>query len=153
MLGPFMNTVPVRIEGADRPMRELLPRARDATLAALARQDAPWHEVLAILRHDHGADADLLGDVALVVEGPPAQDVQFGDLRLSRAAAAGAVARRALTLSVALGEGEISASLTYATALFTRATVERLVEQFIGALSRAESGTPGKVGGREFVSA
>ncbi|MBL1257684.1 non-ribosomal peptide synthetase/type I polyketide synthase [Methylocystis sp. Sn-Cys] len=131
MLGPFMNTLPLRIDGAHRPIEELAPCVRATTLAALAHQNAPWHEIVAALRKDHGPDAERLGDAALVVEDAAPQNVQLAGLRLSRMPAARIFVRRPLTLSLAIDEGEISASLMYATSLFTRETIEKLARGFL----------------------
>ncbi|MBG0810438.1 amino acid adenylation domain-containing protein [Methylosinus sp. H3A] len=135
MLGPFMNTLPLRIERPSDGFDELLPRIRDTTLAALANQHAPWRDVMAALRADHGVDAERVGDVALVIEDAPPQKVQFSGLTLSRASADRVAVRRPLTLSVSLDEGEITGSLIYATSLFERLSIERLAERVILALA------------------
>jgi len=135
MLGPFMNALPLRIERPGDGFEELLPRMRDVTLGALANQNAPWRDIMAALREDHGPDAERLGDVALVIEDAPPQNVQFSGLTLSRASADRVAVRRPLTLSVSLDEGEIKGSLIYATSLFERDTMEKLAERVIFALA------------------
>jgi amino acid adenylation domain-containing protein len=131
MLGPFMNALPLRIERPGDGFEALLPRMRDATLGALANQNAPWRDIMAALRTDHGPDAERLGDVALVIEDAPPQNVQFSGLTLSRAAADRIAVRRALTLSVSLDEGEIKGSLIYATSLFERDTIDKLAKRIM----------------------
>ncbi|TDX62566.1 amino acid adenylation domain-containing protein [Methylosinus sp. sav-2] len=135
MLGPFMNALPLRIERPGDALEELLPRVREATLGALAHQNAPWRDIISALREDHGPDAERLGDVALVIEDAPPQNVQFSGLTLSRASADRVAVRRPLTLSVSLDDGEIKGSLIYATSLFERDTIERLAERVIRALA------------------
>ena len=137
MLGPFMNTLPLRINGADASFVGMLRQTRDVTLAALANQNAPWHEIVAALRKDHGAEADLLGDVALVVEDAPPQNVQFAGLSLSRERPASYAVRRPLTLSIGLDDGAISGSLIYATSLFERQTIEKLSDRFVAVFGSA----------------
>ncbi|BBU63895.1 hypothetical protein MSC49_38300 (plasmid) [Methylosinus sp. C49] len=135
MLGPFMNVLPLRVERPGDALEALLPRVREATLGALANQNAPWRDILSALREDHGPDAERLGDVALVIEDAPPQNVQFSGLTLSRASADRVAARRPLTLSVSLDDGEIKGSLIYATNLFERDTIERLAESVIRGLA------------------
>lgn len=139
MPGPFMNTLPLRIDGADQPVERLMPRVRETTIAALAHQNAPWHEIVAALRKDHGPDAERLGDAAFVVEDAAPQNVQIAGLRLSRTPATRIFVRRPLTLSVAIEEGEIKASLMYATSLFTRETIEKLAVRFEAVLCSTSS--------------
>jgi amino acid adenylation domain-containing protein len=135
MLGPFMNTLPLFIDEAGGPFEKLLRDTRDTTLAALAHQNAPWREVLAALREDHGAKAERVGEAALVIEDAPPQNVQFSGLTLSRAPAARTAVRRPLTLSILLDDGEIKGSLIYAASLYSRETMERLAERFIATLA------------------
>jgi hypothetical protein len=130
-----MNPLPLRIERPGDGFETLLRRTRDATLGALGNQNAPWREVMAALRADHGDEAERFGDVALVIEDAPPQNVQFSGLSLSRASADRVALRRPLTFSVAVDDGEIKGSFIYAPRLFDRETIETLAQRVVFALA------------------
>jgi non-ribosomal peptide synthetase component F len=136
MLGPFMNTLPLLIDVSNEPaMPELVRRVKDVSLAAMAHQDAPFHDVMAALLVDHGPEARSAGEVALVMEDPGPQDVVFGGLTLSRAPSAHLMARRELTLSIAAADGEITGTLIYDRDLFSITTAQGLANEFEAVLA------------------
>ena len=50
IIGPFMNTVPLRIDvDAEHGLPALVREVKTTVLGALSNQDAPWHHVLAAL--------------------------------------------------------------------------------------------------------
>lgn len=137
MLGPFMNTLLLRVNVSDDPpLPVLVARVKEALLAAMSRQDAPFHEVMDTLTRDHGAIAAGLGEIALVIEDAAAPGGTFGSLVVSREPANTITARRALTLSIsigngtAVGHGVIAGTATYDSDLFATATIESILKTF-----------------------
>ena len=83
LIGVFLNTLPLRVNvaGATR-VRDVLPRARDATRAALAHGELPFERIVAEARPPRTPRRHPLFDVVLnyVPPGPPPQ---IGDLTLA----------------------------------------------------------------------
>lgn len=71
LMGYFLHVLPLRINLADNPTcRELLRRARDVTIGAVAHEDVPLEQVLEMLRTEHDASQMALLPVMLAVEPP-----------------------------------------------------------------------------------
>lgn len=138
IIGPFMNTVPIRIDlGADMPALVRDVKARVA--GALSNQDAPWEHVLAALTAQHGPAAGGVGEVVFLMDDPAPDEFAAGGYKLTRIPPERIVARRELTAAISSRRGQITGMVTYDGALFEARTIENIVTNFIAAfqLSRA----------------
>jgi amino acid adenylation domain-containing protein len=127
LIGFFVNTLALRVDVSGAPtVAELLGRVREGALEAQRHQDLPFEQVVERVRPARSLSHTPLFQVMLAW-----QEMSGGDLELPGIAAAPldgveeAAAPFDLTLSLAPHGRRIAGTLTYATALFDRATVER----------------------------
>jgi amino acid adenylation domain-containing protein len=126
MIGFFVNPLALRMDAAGDPgFRELLRRVRHTTLAAYAHQDVPFEKVLEavkVQRHLNmhpltqanftlSHEAPLPPAAGLVIE-PGGEGGDTGTAKVD------------LTLGIVRGDGEVRCTLSYASALFDRRTIE-----------------------------
>jgi non-ribosomal peptide synthetase component F len=138
MVGPFMNTLPLRIDLSGEPsLPALAGRVKDVVLEAMAHQDAPFHDVRDALVADHGPSAASIGEVALIMEDEAPERIVFGGLTLTRAAPADIVARREVTLAIATANGEVAGTMIYDRDLFEVDSIQAIVRDFQAALAPA----------------
>lgn len=140
MLGPFMNTMPLRIDldaGVDLPA--LVRDVKTKVLGALSNQDAPWQYVLAELVTEHGPAALGIGEVGFLMDEPVPGELSGHGFTLTRVPPDRIIARRELTVAMSTGRGQITGTVTYDGALFEPSTIERIVTNFIELLTLSEA--------------
>jgi hypothetical protein len=140
MIGPFMNTVPLRIDlnaGTDFPA--LVREVKTTVFGALSNQDAPWHHVLAALTEQHGPSALGVGEVCFLMDDPVPGELAAGGLAVSRILADPIVVRRELTAAMSTRDDELTGMVTYDGALFEEKSIARIVSNFIAALTVSDA--------------
>lgn len=142
VVGFFVNTVPLRIDlSGDPTFRDAIGRARNVCLDAWAHQDVPFERIV----REIGAERDAAGHRSLVQHLLVLHEAR-PSARFAREHAeavllpGGAKVDLELDLSPS-PDGSLTGTLTYATALFDRATAERLVVG-LGQLLNAAAATP-----------
>ncbi|WP_420127102.1 non-ribosomal peptide synthase/polyketide synthase [Longimicrobium sp.] len=127
LIGFFVNTLALRVELSGAPtVAELLGHVRERALEAQRNQDFPFEQVVERVQPARSLSHTPLFQVVLAW-----QEMTGGELKLPGidAAPLDGVEEEAagfdLMLSLAPRGGRIAGELTYATALFDRATVER----------------------------
>jgi hypothetical protein len=141
IIGPFMNTVPLRVDlhaGADLPA--LVRYVKTKVLGALSNQDAPWHYVRAALVAQYGPSALGIGEVAFLMDDPTLEEFSVGGFALSRVPPERIVPRRDLTVAMTARGGQITGTVTYDGALFESRSIERIVTDFIAVLTLSHAG-------------
>jgi hypothetical protein len=137
LVGLFINSVPLRLALGDDPsFSELSSRERDATLAALAHQDVPFERVVREFAGDRDASRSPVFQVLLQVQNIPTTRFDWPGVRLERLEPE--VPQAKLDLLVSCEEetgGHYRVIWRWATALFERATMERLADRFEAALA------------------
>ncbi|HVH11465.1 MAG TPA: condensation domain-containing protein, partial [Longimicrobium sp.] len=146
LIGFFVNTLPVRVDLSDGPsVGELLEQVRVRALEAQRNQDIPFEQVVERLHPVRSLAYSPLFQVMFAWQGAPVDTVQLPGLTVADADAVDAdTAKFDLTLSLWEQDGRIAGGITYATALFDRATVER----YIGYLRRVLRAMAADDGGR-----
>ncbi len=136
MLGPFMNTVPLRVDLAPRAgMPALVRDVKTTVLGALANQDAPWRHVRDALVAEHGPSAAGIGETVFLMDDPAPGGFTAGGFTISRVPPEQIIARRELTAAMSTKNGQITGVVTYDGGLFEASTIEGIVTNFIAALS------------------
>jgi amino acid adenylation domain-containing protein len=135
LIGVFVNSVPLRLElGGDPGFREVVARARETVLGALAHQEVPFDRLIEELRRSRpgrGDDADSLRGVVLAYRGRDRllEELAPG-LRLRVEELGNGTAKNGLTLFAVDGEdagGGLELTAELATALYDVSTVRRLL--------------------------
>ncbi|ACR31379.1 non-ribosomal peptide synthetase [Burkholderia glumae] len=142
LIGFFVNTAVIRAElSGALPFEALLAQVRQRVLDAQANQDVPFARLVDALQPVRAASHTPLFQAMFnydVRQG--ASERRIGEaLRLRPFGAARTAAQFDLTLGVTVGE-RIGLSFGYATDLFERDTVERLLDDYRGLLAQIAGG-------------
>ena len=136
MIGPFMNTVPLRIDlDAGDGLPALVREVKTTVLGALSNQDAPWHHVLAALSEQHGPAALGIGELVFLMDDPVPTEFAAGGLSVTRIPPERIVARREMTVAMSTGDDRITGMVTYDGTLFEPSSIVGIISSFIAALS------------------
>jgi amino acid adenylation domain-containing protein len=127
LIGFFVNTLAVRVDLSQRPsVAELLGRVRERALEAQHHQDIPFEQVVELVQPVRSLAHAPLFQVMFAWQNAPREGLELPGLALAPLGAPpGAAAKLDLGLTLAEANGRIVGSVTYATSLFERATVER----------------------------
>jgi amino acid adenylation domain-containing protein len=134
VLGLFLNVVVLRTDLSGNPsFRELLARVRTAAVEAYEHQEVPFEELVRELAPDRDLTRHPLFQVMLVANEEHASDLdrvlRCAGLEVERIAVDEGPAKFELNLVMAERAGELSVLAEYASDLFDRATVLRMLEQ------------------------
>ncbi|MDL5368171.1 amino acid adenylation domain-containing protein [Xanthomonas sp. NCPPB 2654] len=155
LIGFFVNTLALRVDLSDDPsVAELLAQIKRTTLAAYAHQDLPFEQVVETLQPVRSLSHNALFQVALTLNNTPVDDdlSRLPGLTLSSMESALRTARFDLSLSlVATPEGLVG-SVIYATALFDRATIERMMGHWVTLLEAMVADDAQRVSGLPLLT-
>ncbi|HEY0782280.1 MAG TPA: condensation domain-containing protein, partial [Thermoanaerobaculia bacterium] len=137
LIGLFVNTLALRHDlRGDPTVGELLARSRDGALAAYAHQDLPFERLVAELQPERNLSHNPLFQVMFALQNAPLvplAEIDLPGLALAPFAFDDPTAKLDLQLDLteAAGDGGrvLRGELRYATDLFDRTTMQRLVGQ------------------------
>jgi amino acid adenylation domain-containing protein len=145
LIGLFLNTLALRCEvAAARPFRAQLAAARTEALGAYAHQDLPFARLVEELCPERDLSRTPLFQVMLILQSAPLPAVELPGLALAAVEVDTGTAKFDLALSLRdTGEG-LAGLVEYATDLFDRTTVARLVGHLetLLAAAAADPGLP-----------
>ncbi|BET97144.1 amino acid adenylation domain-containing protein [Xenorhabdus taiwanensis] len=128
LIGFFVNTLPLRIKLEQcNSVANLLTYVREQTLAAYAHQDLPFEQLVEALKPERSLGYNPIFQVMLALNNTPTQPLELPDLSVSLMAPPHHSAYFDLTLSLTESQNGLSGYLEYASNLFDRTTVERMV--------------------------
>ncbi|QJI28340.1 amino acid adenylation domain-containing protein [Pseudomonas sp. ADAK18] len=131
LIGLFVNTLAVRIDtSGELSVEALLARVKALTLEAQAHQDLPFEQVVEITRPVRSLAHSPLFQTLLTWQSIDGPVLALGDLTLEGVAEPSHFAKFDLSLNLGEGQGGISGTLEYATALFDESTMVRYVGYF-----------------------
>ncbi|MEV5687424.1 amino acid adenylation domain-containing protein [Streptomyces sp. NPDC052164] len=138
LIGFFVNTLVLRLDtGGDPTFRQLLARAREADIAALAHPELPFDRLVEALNPSRALNRHPLFQVALVMQNNAAAQYTLDGLTVTE------LRNRTIAAHFDLSVGftdryaadgtplELSAQLVYRTELFDRATVTALAHRLV----------------------
>jgi amino acid adenylation domain-containing protein len=127
LIGYFANTLVLRTDlRGDPAFRDVLRRVRAATLGAYEHQDVPFDRLVAELRPERSTSHSPLFQVTFTLQDGELSGWSLPGLRAS-ALKAEAQAKFDLLLSMEATPHGLRAGLTYATDLFERGTIRRML--------------------------
>ncbi|MCG3462320.1 amino acid adenylation domain-containing protein [Xenorhabdus bovienii] len=133
LIGFFVNTLPLRIElgqcnaVAELSVAELLAHVRERALAAYTHQDLPFEQIVETLQPERSLSYSPIFQVMLALNNTPTQSFELPGLSVSLVEQTHRSAHFDLTLSLIETVDDLNGYLEYASDLFDRATVERMV--------------------------
>jgi amino acid adenylation domain-containing protein len=129
LIGFFINTLALRVDLSGSPtVAELLARLRAGVLAAQQRQDMPFEQVVELVQPTRSLAHNPLFQVVLAWQNAPRGSLELPGLALgSLPRTPHATAQFDLSLTLLEAGPRIVGSVTYATSLFERATIERWI--------------------------
>ncbi|AUI90618.1 hypothetical protein BVV10_11235 [Xanthomonas oryzae pv. oryzae] len=126
LIGFFVNTLALRIDLSGAPtLGQLLASVKTSALQAQAHQDIPFEQVVELVQPPRSLAHAPLFQVMFSWQNTPQGTLDLGELEVSELSVAQTSAKFDLSLSLEESEDGIVGNLTYATALFERATLER----------------------------
>jgi amino acid adenylation domain-containing protein len=138
VVGFFVNTLALRADlSGDPSFGELLLRTRDTVLGAFAHQDLPFERLVDELNVPRSAAHAPVFQAMFVLQNTPEARLDFAGLDAEALGVDGGTSPFDLRLGLHEHGGEISGGLQYATALFDRDTVLRMIGQFRTLLAAA----------------
>jgi amino acid adenylation domain-containing protein len=153
LVGTFINTLVLRADVSGNPsFREVLRRVRATALDAFAHQDIPFDWLV----QDFGARRDtsrpLLTQVLFNVTNAPMHGIAFDELDWEAVVVDRGGAQLELSMIV---DPEVTRTLIveYNTDLFDRATIERLVAQYVTLLEAATAAPETRIGSLALLPA
>lgn len=132
LIGFFVNTLVLRTQlSGGLTFRELLRRAREVSLGALAHQDLPFEKLVEELHPQRSLNHSPLFQVMLDLQNAQMEPEQIDGLHLSLVPIETETAKFDLTLTFSqTGEG-LDSALVYSTELFDEATARRMVANLL----------------------
>ncbi|MFG2290982.1 amino acid adenylation domain-containing protein [Streptomyces sp. NPDC048595] len=133
LVGMFINSLVLRSDTSGDPtFRELLDRLRETDLAAYAHQDVSFEQVVDAIKPTRSLNRNPLFQIGLGVRSDQVQALELPGLTVRPQYVGSDQAKLDLMLELLPWPGQdgLRGLLTFSTDLFTRATAERMVEQF-----------------------
>ena len=126
LIGFFINTLALRIDVSGEPtVRQLLDRVRKTSLDAQNHQDLPFEQVVDIVQPPRSLSHSPLFQVMFVLQNNDTSELYLPGLEVADANASYGIAKFDLTLGLYESDDAIMGVMSYSTALFDRATMER----------------------------
>ncbi|MET0395626.1 MAG: amino acid adenylation domain-containing protein, partial [Longimicrobiaceae bacterium] len=128
LIGFFVNTLVLRVDlGGDPGFREVLGRAREATLGAYENQEVPFEKLVAELQPQRSLTHSPLFQVLFTVQNAEGPGNALAGLEVGGAGPAMEIAKFDLSLALAATPRGLRGGLNYSTALFDRGTALRML--------------------------
>ena len=131
MVGFFVNTLVLRDQVvAEQSFLELLAQVRDTTLAAYAHPDVPFDGIVEAVQPERSLSVPPIFQVMFRLHNQAIEPLSLPDLVLEPVPVSTRTAKLDLNFSLSESAAGIRGEVEYATDLFDRATIERLVGHY-----------------------
>ncbi|MFL5383903.1 MAG: non-ribosomal peptide synthetase [Longimicrobiaceae bacterium] len=136
LIGFFANTLVLRTRlGGDPTFRELLARVRETVLDAHEHQDLPFEKLVEELAPERDLSRPPLFQVMFILQNAGGPAIRPAGLEVTGMADEGITAKFDLTVGVReRPDGSLRLGVEFASALFDRATAERMAEHYVALL-------------------
>ncbi|MFC4159173.1 non-ribosomal peptide synthetase [Chitinimonas lacunae] len=131
LVGFFVNTLVLRTRlQPEWHFIDLLERVRESVLDADAHQELPFEKLVEELQPERNPGHTPLFQVMLTLNNTAEAPLALGEVKAEPLRVGSHRAKFDLTLGLVEHEGQLIGSLSYSTALFDAATIERMVGHF-----------------------
>ncbi|MFC5955326.1 amino acid adenylation domain-containing protein [Streptomyces pratens] len=138
LVGFFVNTLVLRTDlSGDPSFDEAVRRVRETTLAAFEHRDVPFDRLVEELRPERDLSRNPLFDVLFQLHPEQLDTLPLEGLRTTSLDTANGTAKFDLSLALTEHPGGLTATLSYASDLFDRTTVERFGAHYARLLASA----------------
>src|SRR5262249_20858096 len=138
LLGFFVNTLVLRTDLSGEPtFEELLGRVRETALGAYAHQDLPFERLVEELQPERDLRRQPIIQGMFTLRNASGSALRLPGLRMEVMEAEAGDAKFDLTFGAVEEEEAIAVGVEYATELFERATIERLLRHWERLLGEA----------------
>ena len=135
LIGYFVNTLVLRIDLHGNPrFDELVARAREATLDALAHAEVPFEQLVDALNPPRDTGRTPLVQVLFNLHNEPEQSLELAGLRATRASIERRTAKFDLSVSVLEHARGLGITFEYNTDLYEADTVRAMAEGYVALL-------------------
>ena len=150
LIGFFVNTLVLRTNLDGNPnFKEVLSRVRGTTLDAYEHQDVPYEMLVAELRRERTASqSPFFGTMLNWVNTP---DLESVGVQTGSAPLENATAKFDLTLHIMEKNAALPAGFEYSTALYEKATIERMAAHFHNLLESVARDADQPISGLPFL--
>ncbi|WP_431262155.1 amino acid adenylation domain-containing protein [Roseateles chitinivorans] len=154
LIGFFVNTLALRVRLDDDPtVQALLQQVKAGTLAAYEHQDLPFEQVVEALQPQRSLSHSPLFQNMLSLNNTPVQGaLQLSGLRISTLGQQGGSTQFDLSLALTETPEGLSATLSYASALYEPASIERLAGYWLTLLQGVVASPQGRVSALPLLS-
>ena len=144
LIGMFVNTLPLRISLEGEPtFRELLARAKEATLGAYTHQTVPFERIVDAVAPPRDTSRSTIFQAMFVLHNTSPGALTLGAAKLRGEEGSGGASEFDVTLAAWDTPTGLRGRIEYDTALFDRATIARMAEHFEvlleGAIARPDA--------------
>jgi len=137
LIGSFMNTLVLRGDlRGDPSFRELLRRVRQSALDAYTHQDLPFEKLVAELKPERNLSYSPLFQVMFILQNTPMPSRECGALKFSSYEIDAGSSKLDLTLNLEETENGCEGWIEYASDLFYRSTIVRMISEFKDLLAK-----------------
>ncbi len=131
LIGFFINMLPLRTDlSANQSFSALLEQVRQTTLDAYQHQDLPFEKMVEAVRPERSLSHEPLIQVVFDLQSASFQELTLTDLTVSTMPLGLHVSHYDLALSMLETPDGLRGNVEYSTALFTAATIERMMGHF-----------------------
>jgi amino acid adenylation domain-containing protein len=153
LIGFFSNILVLRGDlTGDPPFRELVARARETALGAVAHQDIPFEKLVEVLQPPRDTSRTPLFQVSFALQNVPDPTIELPDLTLVPDRNERESAKFDLTVELAEDGDILRGVAEYDRDLFDGITVERLVDRFARLLAGAAVDPECRLGGLPLLA-
>ena len=143
LIGFFVNQLVLRTDLSGNPnVMDVLERVRENTLEAYAHQDLPFEKLVEELEPERDMSRSPLFDVKMVLQNAPEGELRVSGVDFTGFSAGNGTAKFDLSLFISEQKEGLSVTAEYATDLYERVSIERLVghmEMVFEAMASASS--------------
>ncbi|MCC6808083.1 MAG: amino acid adenylation domain-containing protein, partial [Deltaproteobacteria bacterium] len=153
LIGFFVNTLCMRADLSGNPsFRTLLRKVKDTALEAYAHQDLPFEKLVEALNPERSTARSPVFQVMFTLQNAPGGGREFAP-GLTLEGLGGQAVQAKFDLTVGLSEihGRLEGAIEYATDLFERETIERMVGHFQKLLDAIAKNPDEKIGALEML--
>ncbi|MCC6809100.1 MAG: amino acid adenylation domain-containing protein, partial [Deltaproteobacteria bacterium] len=153
IIGFFVNTLCMRTDSSGNPsFRALLKKVKETALEAYAHQDLPFEKLVEVLNPERSTARSPVFQVMFTLQNAPDASGDFSPgLRLEGLDGQEVQAKFDLTMTLCENEGRLEGVIEYATDLFDRETIERMVGHYQKLLSAIAKNPDEKIGALEML--